>query len=222
MKATRNPKVKVCCISSPDEAALAIECGASALGLVSKMPSGPGVISDEDILNIAKLIPPPVASFLLTSKTDAKQIISQQRKFKTNTLQLVDEVDVNTYEKLKNELPGIALVQVVHVLDESSVDYAVKVSGYVDAILLDSGNPNLKIKVLGGTGRVHDWELSRKIREVIDIPVFLAGGLNADNVSEAVETVGPFAVDLCSGVRTNGKLDEEKLRKFFENLNGEW
>lgn len=218
MKTTRNPKVKVCCISSPAEAAMAIEYGASALGLVSRMPSGPGVISDEEILNIAGLIPPPVASFLLTSETNAKKIIFQQRKFKTNTLQLVDEVDVNIYEELKNELPGIALVQVVHVLDESSVDYAVKVSDSVDAILLDSGNPGLKIKELGGTGRVHDWELSKKIRGNIDIPVFLAGGLNADNVREAVEIVGPFAVDLCSGVRTNGKLDEEKLRSFFENL----
>lgn len=209
-------RVKVCCISSLDEAALAISYGASALGLVSEMPSGPGVINDEEIINIAKSIPPPVASFLLTSKITAKQIISQQRRFRTNTLQLVDEVDINVYDELKNELPGVSIVQVVHVTGESSIDYAMKVSEFADAILLDSGKPDLKIKELGGTGRVHDWEISRKIRESVPVPVFLAGGLNAENVREAIQTVNPFAVDICSGVRTNGRLDEKKLKKFFE------
>ncbi len=212
-------RVKICCIGSVNEAQLAIGYGASALGLVSRMPSGPGVIADDDILTIAKFIPPPIASFLLTSETDAAKIISQQRKFKTNTLQLVDKVDLNTYDELKNELPGIDLVQVVHVLGVESVEYAVKVSEYVDAILLDSGNPYLKIKELGGTGRVHDWSLSRKIRQAVSIPVFLAGGLNAQNVREAIETVEPFAVDLCSGIRTNGKLDEVKLKDFFNVVN---
>ncbi|MDQ3021715.1 MAG: phosphoribosylanthranilate isomerase [Bacteroidota bacterium] len=216
MKGTKNPRVKICCISSVNEALLAIRYGASALGLVSKMPSGPGVISDECISLIAKLIPPPVASFLLTCETNSENIVSQQRKFKTNTLQLVDEVEVKIYDELKEKLPGISIVQVVHVTDESSIDYALKVSEFTDAILLDSGNPNLKIKELGGTGRVHNWEISRKICEAVDIPVFLAGGLNPQNVREAIETVEPFGVDLCSGVRSNGKLDEIKLKKFFE------
>lgn len=216
MKETINTRVKICCISNVEEAKLAIKYGASALGLVSKMPSGPGVIPDEDILIIAKIIPPPIASFLLTSETESSKIILQQRKFKTNTLQIVDEVEVSVYSELRNELPGISIVQVVHVIDESSVEYAIKISGYVDAILLDSGNPNLKIKILGGTSRVHNWEISRKICEAVNVPVFLAGGLNPENVREAIDTVGPFGVDLCSGVRTNGMLDEIKLKKFFE------
>jgi phosphoribosylanthranilate isomerase len=209
-------KVKICCISSIKEAKLAVSYGADALGLVSHMPSGPGVISDAEILEIIGTIPGYIDTFLLTSEVDPGQIISQQKKFKPKTLQLVDEVDVNVYSFLEKELPGINIVQVVHVTDESSLDYAVKVSEYVNGILLDSGNPDLAVKELGGTGRTHNWNISRKICETVNIPVFLAGGLNPDNVREAIEIVQPYGVDLCSGVRTDGKLDELKLKKFFE------
>ena len=88
----------------------------------------------------------------------------------------------------------------------------------VDGILLDSGNPSLPVKELGGKGRTHDWRLSRRIREAVDVPVFLAGGLHAGNVAEAIDRVGPFGVDVCSGVRTNGRLDEEKLAEFFRRV----
>lgn len=220
IKVTQITRVKVCCISSIDEAVLAVKYGASALGLVSKMPSGPGVISDELIMEIVKVIPPTVASFLLTSETSSDKIINQHRKFKTTTIQLVDELNFSEYKTLKNELTGISIVQVVHVIDNNSVEYAVNVSEHVDALLLDSGNPNLKTKELGGTGRVHDWNLSKKIREKVSVPVFLAGGLNPENVKAAIAAVGPFGVDLCSGVRTNGKLDENKLKNFIEQTAG--
>jgi len=218
MKPVKFPRVKVCCMSSVEEALAAIELGASALGVVSKMPSGPGVIPDEMILEIVKVIPTGVASFLLTCEIKAEKIIEQQKMFKTNTLQLVDEIEVAEYEIIKKALPGIAIVQVVHVTDEKSIHYAMKVSKHVNAILLDSGNPNLKVKELGGTGKVHNWEISRKIREAVEIPVYLAGGLNAANVREAIEKVSPFGVDLCSGVRTDGKLDKIKLKDFFDKV----
>mgnify|MGYP001301475662 CR=1 FL=1 len=209
-------KVKICCISSIREAKLAVSYGADALGLVSHMPSGPGVISDQMIMEIIETIPDTIETFLLTSEVSSEQIILQQNKFKPDTLQLVDEVKTDVYLDLKRELPEINIVQVVHVTDVSSVDYATKVSEFADGILLDSGNPDLAVKVLGGTGRTHNWNISRKIRESVNVPVFLAGGLNPDNVKEAIETVQPYGVDLCSGVRTNGKLDELKLNKFFE------
>lgn len=209
-------KVKICCISSIKEAKLAVSYGADALGLVSHMPSGPGVISDQMIMEIIDTIPDTIETFLLTSEVSSEQIILQQKKFKPDTLQLVDEVKTDVYLDLKRELPEINIVQVVHVTDESSLDYAVKVSELVNGILLDSGNPDLAVKVLGGTGRTHNWNISRKICESVNVPVFLAGGLNPDNVKEAIEKVQPYGVDLCSGVRTDGKLDELKLKKFFE------
>ena len=215
MKASRTPRVKICCIGSVDEAALAIECGASALGLVSNMPSGPGVISDERIAEIAASIPPAIGTFLLTSRQKVPDIIEQQRFCRTNTIQICDHLSLGTHRELKDALPGISVVQVVHMTGPESVEEATRVAPHVDAILLDSGNQKLAIKELGGTGRTHDWTLSRAIRERIGIPLFLAGGLTPENVVRAVEEVGPFGLDLCSGVRTDGKLDAAKLKRFF-------
>jgi phosphoribosylanthranilate isomerase len=209
------PRIKICCISSEAEASLAISLGASAVGLVGRMPSGPGPIQDELIAAIARTVPPPVATFLLTSETEPGEIIAHHLRTFTNTIQLVDELKVDSYNLIRNKLPGVKLVQVIHVRDDRSLDEALKIERYVDAILLDSGNPGLKIKELGGTGRIHDWAISRRIREQVKVPVFLAGGLNAENVGRAIGEVAPFAVDICSGVRTNGLLDEKKLDAFF-------
>lgn len=197
---------------------MAIEAGASALGLVSAMPSGPGPISEERIAQIAARIPPGVASFLLTSRQNANGIISQQRRCRVNTLQLVDRVEAGTYAALRAALPGIALVQVIHVGGQESFEEALRAAPLVDALLLDSGNQSLAIKELGGTGRVHDWQISRAIREAVEVPLYLAGGLHAGNVAEAIRLVQPFGVDICSGVRTNGQLDPAKLASFFASV----
>ena len=212
------PRVKICCISSVEEAKMAIEFGASALGLVGNMPSGPGIIGDKLIYQIAKAVPPPISTFLLTSETKPQDIILHYRKVNTTTIQIVDELEKRAYELLRNELPNVKLVQVIHVIDENSVKEAIEIADYVDAILLDSGNPNLSVKELGGTGRIHDWELSREIRKSIPIPLFLAGGLNKDNIRQAIETVQPFGIDICSSVRTEGKLDPQKLKNFFNAI----
>jgi len=211
------PRIKICCISSEEEAKMAIQYGASALGLVGHMPSGPGIISNDLILRITKAIPPPIGTFLLTSETIPQKIVAHHKLTRTNTLQIVDSILINAYKFIRDSIPAIKLVQVVHVMDNKSVDEAVKISEYVDAILLDSGNPNLRIKELGGTGKTHDWKLSKKIRKSVNIPIFLAGGLNAENVVQAIEEVEPFGLDLCNGVRTNGKLDEKKLELFMKN-----
>ncbi|MGD0416673.1 MAG: phosphoribosylanthranilate isomerase [Terriglobales bacterium] len=215
MKATSTPRVKICCIGSVDEAALAIECGASALGLVSNMPSGPGVISDERIAEVAATVPPAIGTFLLTSRQSVAEIVEQQRFCRTNTIQICDHLTVGTHCDLKDALPGISVVQVIHVTGPESVDEAALVAPHVDAILLDSGNQKLAVKELGGTGRTHDWTLSRTIRERIGVPLFLAGGLTPENVAEAIEEVSPFGLDVCTGVRTDGKMDATKLKRFF-------
>jgi phosphoribosylanthranilate isomerase len=212
------PRVKVCCIASAEEARAAVECGASALGLVSEMPSGPGVISEELIAEIAARVPPPVATFLLTCRQDAASIIAQQRRCRVNTLQLCDRVPAEVHAELRAQLPGVSLVQVVHVRGEESFDEALNIARHVDALLLDSGNQSLAVKELGGTGRTHDWRVSRRIVEASPVPVFLAGGLRPENVAEAVSTVRPFGLDVCSGVRSEGRLDGDKLRRFFAQL----
>jgi phosphoribosylanthranilate isomerase len=212
------PRVKVCCIASVEEARAAVECGASAVGLVSAMPSGPGVIDEELIAEIAARVPPSVATFLLTCGQDAAAIVEQQRRCRANTLQLCDRVAAEVHAELRARLPGVSIVQVVHVGGEESLDEALSVAPRVDALLLDSGNQTLAVKELGGTGRTHDWRVSRKIVEASPVPVFLAGGLKPENVAEAVGRVRPFGLDVCSGVRTGGRLDADKLRRFFANV----
>jgi phosphoribosylanthranilate isomerase len=200
-------------MGSVAEAWLAIGSGAAAVGLVSEMPSGPPF--PDLIAEIAAELPPAIGSFLLTCKTDPQAIIDQQRRLRVNTIQICDRLPLPSYEILRAGLPGVSLVQVVHVTGPESVDEAVAAAPFVDAVLLDSGNQSLPVKELGGTGRTHDWNLSLQIREAIDVPLFLAGGLKAENVAEAISQVRPFGVDVCSGVRTDGRLDEEKLRAFF-------
>jgi phosphoribosylanthranilate isomerase len=197
---------------------LAIRYGASALGLVSEMPSGPGTISEALIAEIAAQVPPPIATFLLTSRQNVDEIIAQQKRCGTNTIQICDRLVEGRHRDLKKALPGIAIVQVIHVSGKESLEEAKEIAPHVDAILLDSGNQKLSAKELGGTGRTHDWRLSRKIRETIDTPVFLAGGLNPENIADAIQQVGAFGVDICSGVRSNNKLDETRLREFFQNI----
>lgn len=197
-----------------DEARLAIASGADALGLVGRMPSGPGPIHDELIEEIARQIHPPIASFLLTSEQSAAGIVAHIRRVHTNTVQIVDRLAEGRYEEIREALPAVRLVQVIHVQTEDSIAEAVHLAPLVDALLLDSGNPGAATKILGGTGTPHNWDISRKIVQSVPVPVFLAGGLNAGNVDAAIEKVKPFGVDVCTGVRTNGNLDPEKLRAF--------
>ncbi|UOR04711.1 phosphoribosylanthranilate isomerase [Hymenobacter aerilatus] len=216
MKPTLRPRIKICCISTRQELEIAVGLGVDALGLVARMPRGPGIIPDDLVRELARRTPPSVASFLLTSETTTQAIIAHQCRTGADTLQIVDALSDGTYKDLRTALPGISLVQVIHVNGSEAFDEAKRVAPHVDGILLDSGNPKLPVKELGGTGRVHNWDISRRIREALDIPVFLAGGLNAENVREAIETVRPFGVDVCSGVRSDGQLDSQKLHRFVE------
>lgn len=211
-------RLKVCCIKSVGEAMLAISHGAAALGLVAEMPSGPGVIDDRTITSIVRAVPPGIETFLLTSRTDPPGVVEHVITSCVTTVQLVDAVDPRTYAALRREAPRVRIVQVIHVEDEVAIEEAMEVQGHVDAILLDSGRPRAAVRELGGTGRTHDWSVSRRIVERARVPVFLAGGLNAGNVGGAIRDVCPWGIDLCSGVRTNGSLDGTKLAGLVASL----
>lgn len=203
-------RLKVCCIATVEEARLAVGAGADAIGLVARMPSGPGPIPDGLIREIAATVPPPVATFLLTSETEPGAVADHVLRTGVNTVQLVDDtLGPGVYRAVREAAPAVRVVQVIHVRGPASVARALQAAESVDALLLDSGNP--AARELGGTGRVHDWALSREIVERSPAPVFLAGGLHAGNVAEAVRAVRPYGIDLCSGVRTGGRLDGAKL-----------
>lgn len=209
-------KIKICCIANIEEAELAIKYGSDAIGLVSEMPSGPGVIDFKTITEISNAVTGRIYTFLLTSKRTTTEIITQLKRCKTSTVQICDSLISGSHLDIKKELPNVKIVQVIHVFDESSVEEAIEAAKTSDALLLDSGNQKLAVKELGGTGRTHNWEFSRHIVKGVKIPVYLAGGLNPANVKDAIETVHPFGVDICSGLRTDGNLDEAKLREYVK------
>ena len=213
----RRVLIKICCISSIQEAELALDLGADLLGLVSAMPSGPGVIDEDAIVRIRSWIGSRARTVLLTSRLTVEGVREQIVKSRPDMIQLTDEMPVHDMQVLRASVPGVAIMPVIHIQDATSVTQAMEFAPHADALLLDSGNPAAAIKELGGTGRVHDWRLSRAIREAVAVPVFLAGGLHADNVSAAIATVRPAGVDVCSGVRIAGALDEGRLRAFVTN-----
>lgn len=209
--------VKICCIQTVEEAAIAMKYGATILGLVSKMPSGWGPIAEAKIAEIVASIPPGIVSCLLTSRTTAEGIIEQQRACGANALQLVDGLEEGGHEVLRRALPGVSLLQAVHVYDDTAIAHAQALEGKVDGLILDTGNPNAETKVLGGTGQTHDWSISARIVEAVSTPVFLAGGLKMHNVAEAIGTVRPFGLDLCTGVRSSDDMAivDEKVADFM-------
>jgi phosphoribosylanthranilate isomerase len=207
-------RIKICCITSPSEARLAIEAGADALGLVARMPSGPGPISDEKIAEVTAIVPPPVATFLLTSETTAVAISAHIQATRPTTVQVVSHIDSKQSALLAEIEPHVRRVQVIHVEGMEALELIPAYSPYVHAFLLDSGRPNAKIAELGGTGRRHDWSISAEFVKASTRPVFLAGGLSAANVGDAIRQARPFGLDLCSGVRTDGCLDAQKLAAF--------
>ncbi len=208
-------RVKVCCITSPEALALATRYGADAVGLVGPMPSGTGIIGLGRARQLAALTPPPVASFLLSCATRPADLVDEARRVAPSALQIVDAVEPAAYAHLRRELPGLKLVQVLHVTGEAALEEARALHGLADALLLDSGEPDAPVRRLGGTGRTHDWSISARIVAESPLPVLLAGGLTPANVAEAIRTVRPFGVDLCTGLRTEGRLDEAKLAAFM-------
>ncbi|MEO1066496.1 MAG: phosphoribosylanthranilate isomerase [Pseudomonadota bacterium] len=215
-------RIKICCIASRAEAQMAIDAGADALGLVAQMPSGPGPISDAEISEIADFIPPPIASFLLTAEETAETISRHIETTRPTTVQIVSHIEELEARKLALLQPSVRRVQVIHVEDEGALQLIPRYAPHVHAFLLDSGRPSANTPQLGGTGRAHDWSISRAFVKASPLPVFLAGGLTADNVQDAIATVKPFGVDLCSGVRTTEKLDQKKLSTFIKAVQSAW
>ncbi len=214
------PFIKICCIASPAEARLAIDAGADAIGLVSWMPSGPGVIDDAAIRDIVGDVAGDVETFLLTSRRAAKAILEQLAFCRPSAVQLVDAVEGDVHRAIRDAMPEVRIVQVLHVTGGETIAEARELAGEVDLILLDSGNPGLAIKQLGGTGRTHDWDISRRLIAAAGPPVLLAGGLDAANVARAIDQARPHGVDVCGGVRRDGDLDAGRLAAFVAAARG--
>jgi phosphoribosylanthranilate isomerase len=210
----RRTRVKICCIASAAEAALAAAAGADLIGLVGPMPTGPGPIAEAQAAAIAAGAAPWAPPVLLTARETAEGIAGHAAEVGVRAVQIVNHVPPGTLARLAAIAPGLGRIQVVHVEDDGALDLIAAYAPHVTAFLLDSGRPGRR--ELGGTGRVHDWRVSTEFVRRTRRPVFLAGGLTETNVGEAIRRVRPFGVDLCTGVRVNGALDPERLDAFME------
>ena len=207
------PRIKICCMASPEEAHICAAAGADLVGLVGPMPSGAGIVSPDTCREIAKAAPAWVTPVLLTSSETAEAIAADIRHAGVRAVQLVRHVEPEVHATLAEDLPGVRRFQVIHVEGHDALDL---IAHYplADAFLLDSGRPSQA--ELGGTGRTHDWAVSADFVRQSPVPVFLAGGLTPRNAAEAIAQVRPFGLDICSGVRTpDDRLDPEKLHAFM-------
>ena len=212
-------KIKICCTAIAEEALLARAAGATAIGLVGEMPSGPGVIGVEAAATIVRALPSDIDTFFLTSKVRADDIETELVRCGANTVQVVQHIDPREHERLQATLPHVRRVQVIHVENERALELVDAYAERVDAFLLDSGQTAGAKPQFGGTGSVHDWSISRQFVESTDLPVYLAGGLSSKNIFDAIAAVRPAGVDVCSGVRTDGALDPKKLQLFIAEIN---
>lgn len=207
-------RLKICCIGSQHEARLAIRAGVDALGLVGAMPSGPGVIADDAIRAIALAMPAAVSGLLLTQERTAEAIAQHVSRCAVSTVQVVNHVDPEELGRLRAMMPWLRIVQVIHVESADALGLLGAYERHADTFLLDSGSPAAAVPLLGGTGRVHDWSVSAEFVRRSELPVFLAGGLTPENVGEAIRLVQPYGLDICSGIRSDGVLDERKLQRY--------
>lgn len=191
---------------------MAVAAGADAVGLVGPMPSGPGVVDDETARHIALTIPAPVAPWLLTAEETPEGILAHAGRCGVTTVQIVCHVPPTHHDTLARMAPWLRRVQVIHVEDASATELVAAYGARPHTFLLDSGRPS--VRELGGTGRVHDWTISARCVAVAARPVFLAGGLDPSNAGDAVRTVRPFGLDVCSGLRPDGALCPKRLAAF--------
>ena len=211
-----NTKIKICGIRSIDDLSLSLQCGANAIGLIvgAKYVTEDN-LSIEKATEIWKKIPPFVSSVLVSHGLCADEILSIHNKVSTTTIQLQNNISKDNILIIRKSLPYIKLIKAIHVTGEESIKEAISYKDIVDAILLDTKTSNR----IGGTGITHDWNISKKIVSILNKPVILAGGLNPTNITDAVTTVKPFAVDVNSGIEDfNGNKSPELTSVFIRKI----
>ncbi|MFA5384974.1 MAG: phosphoribosylanthranilate isomerase [Eubacteriales bacterium] len=206
-------KIKICGINNFEDLQSCIKAGADALGFLVGL-THPAEDKLEDIRLAKSLIdriPPFVSTVMVTHLTNEGEIVNLARCMGTTSVQINDYTEPSVLKKVCDGLKDIKIIKSVHVTGSDAIELTKAYLPFADAILLDSREgPRI-----GGTGKTHDWEISRKIVQESNKPVILAGGLNPGNVYEAVKKVQPFAVDVNSGVETNFRKDPAKINLFI-------
>jgi len=204
--------LKICGIQAASEAAAAAEAGATALGFLLGLTHWAGDETTPDAAaTTIRTLPPHIEPVLVTHLLDEAAIADLARGIGARAIQVHDDLSPAGLRRLRALAPGLRLVKAVHVTGPEAAGKAAEYAGVADALLLDSRTADR----LGGTGRTHDWSLSREIVRASPVPVYLAGGLRPENVTEAIARVRPAGVDVNSGVEDeSGRKDTRKMRAF--------
>ncbi len=209
--------VKICGIRRLEDALAAVSYGADAVGvLVGQQHHSPDFLAPSAAAAIVAALPPPITSVMVTHLAEPDEIVALARSVGVTAIQLHGETSPAQAAEVKSRLPSIKTFKAIHVVDHQSIDAARQYAGTVDAIVLDT--VNVATDQVGGTGRTHDWSISRQIVERLAVPVVLAGGLHPDNVGEAIRQVRPYGVDVNSGTKgPDGFKDHAALKRFIDN-----
>jgi len=213
--------VKICGVRRQEDALLAAELGADAIGLlVGQKHTSPDFIFTTVAKDIARALPPSVEAVLVTHVEDLDELERLLQQSEITTVQLHSEIAPSSVEGLRGRLPHLKIFKSVSVISADSVAYPEAFEQLVDGFVLDS--INVATGQLGGTGKTHDWSVSRQIvMRYSEIPIILAGGLNSENVRSAIEYVHPFGVDVNSGTKApDGFKDTRKMEEFIVQAKG--
>ncbi|MEM0035812.1 MAG: phosphoribosylanthranilate isomerase [Candidatus Korarchaeum sp.] len=211
----RRVKVKVCGLKREEDLRTACGLGADMVGFVVEVPSSPRSLSLDEAARLIKLVPDDVISVIVVVSHDLERVSRAYNTLKPDLIQIHGPLDI---KRFKEEAPEAFIVKALGVSSAQVIEEALSSYYLVNGFLADSPHPEKH----GGTGLVHNWDLSKILKEAVyPKPLILAGGLNPENVERAVRYVKPYAVDVSSGIESSpGSKDPEKLRVFIRKAKG--
>jgi phosphoribosylanthranilate isomerase len=205
--------LKICGIQTPAEADAAISAGATALGVLLGLTHvAEDQVTEDAARDIIRAIDSRAETVLVTHLLDQGRIAALAAAIGARAIQVHDDLPPEGMRRLRALAPRRRLIKAIHVTGPEALGKVAAYAGLADALLLDSRTADR----LGGTGRTHDWSLSRAIVRASPVPVYLAGGLRPGNVRAAIEAVRPAGVDVNSGVEDlTGAKDPVAMRDFL-------
>ena len=210
----RKVRVKICGITRKEDLAVAVDAGADAVGFLVGVPTSPRNLTLERAKMLLDLVPVFVDSVIVTAPETVEDIVEICETLKPSVIQIHGKKNF-VASQVRKKVKNTCLVKTVYVKPDILKEENIEELKQFDAVLLDSFTKNQ----YGGTGKTHDWTVSKQIKEAVaPVPVILAGGLKPENVKEAILAVNPYAVDVASGVEASpGIKDHNKIHAFVEN-----
>jgi phosphoribosylanthranilate isomerase len=210
----RSVRVKICGLTREEDLAVAVAAGADAVGFLVGVPSSPRNLTLERVETLLGQVPVFIDSVVVTAPKSIEWLGEVCERLKPSVIQIHGKEQLDSSEAHK-KIRCTRLIKTVYVKEEALNEEIIEDLKTFDAVLLDSFSK----RQYGGTGKTHDWTLSKQIKEAVaPVPVVLAGGLKPENVKEAILAVEPYAVDVASGVETiPGVKDHRKVRAFVDN-----